>query len=83
MWQHFGSNSEERVPDLVLVFRNYFLGNVQPFNLAKLSEQFISRTAIDIKRDKNLLERGNTYTIKVPLCFSIMKLIIAVDDTTF
>jgi hypothetical protein len=67
MWQHFGENSEERVPDLVVVFKNYFLGNIQPFNLAKLAEQFISRTPIDIKRDKNLLERGNTYTIKVCL----------------
>jgi hypothetical protein len=38
---------------------------VQPINLAKLTEQFLARTAIDIKRDNNLLERGNTYTLKV------------------
>ena len=48
----------------VVVFRNYLMG-VQPVNLAKLTEQFLARSPIDIKRDNNLLERGNTYTLKV------------------
>ncbi len=71
MWHHFGINAEERVPDLVIVFKHYFIGNIQPVNLAKLSEQFIARTPINIKREKNILERGDTYTLKV--CYLLIK----------
>ena len=33
--------------------------------MAKLSEQFIWRTAIDMQRENNLEERGDTKTLKV------------------
>jgi hypothetical protein len=43
----------------------YFLLTPQPVNLAKLTEQFIWRTAIDMQREHNADERGDSMTLKV------------------
>ena len=37
----------------------------QASNLAKLTEQFIWRTAIDMERENNIEERGDSKTLKV------------------
>ena len=65
MWHHFGSSPEERAHDLINVFRHYFNHDVQATNLAKLTEQYIWRTAIDLEREHNLDAKGDTKTLKV------------------
>ena len=65
MWHHFGDYAEERAHDLVHMYRNYFNNDIQPTNLAKLTEQYIWRTPIDMMRENNIIERGDTKTLKV------------------
>lgn len=64
MWHHFGV-VEERAHDLTNTFRHYFSNDVNAKNLAKLAEQYIWRTAIDIERENNMDAKGDTHTIKV------------------
>ena len=65
MWHHFGSSPEERAHDLINIYRHYFNHDVQPQNLAKLAEQYIWRTGIDLKREHNSDLKGDTQTLKV------------------
>ena len=65
MWHHFGASSLERAHDLVNVYRHYFSNDLQASNLAKLTEQYIWRNAIDIEREANLDGKGDTKTLKV------------------
>ena len=65
MWHHFGSAPEERAHDLLSVYRHYFNNDVQPKNLAKLTEQYIWRQAIDLERENNFDLKGDTKTLKV------------------
>ena len=65
MWHHFGASPEERAHDLVSVYRHYFNNDVQPKNLAKLTEQYIWRDAIDMERENNMDAKGDTKTLKV------------------
>ena len=67
MWHHFGDYAEERAHDLVHMYRNYFTNDIQAANLAKLTEQYIWRTPIDMMRENNIIERGDTKTLKVDL----------------
>jgi len=53
------------------MYRNYFTNDIQPTNLAKLTEQYIWRTAIDMQRENNIIERGDTKTLKVRMPESI------------
>jgi hypothetical protein len=64
MWHHFGDYAEERAHDLVHMYKNYFSNDTQPSNLAKLTEQFIWRTAVNIERENNITERGDSKTLK-------------------
>ena len=65
MWHHFGSSPEERAHDLINVFRHYFNNDLQASNLAKLTEQYIWRPAIDLEREHNMDLKGDTKTLKV------------------
>jgi len=67
MWHHFGDYAEERAHDLVHMYKNYFNNDVKPSNLAKLAEQYIWRSAINMQRENNIEERGDTQTLKVPV----------------
>jgi len=67
MWHHFGTSPEERAHDLVSVYRHYFNNDVQPKNLAKLTEQYIWRDAIDMERENNMDAKGDTKTLKIPV----------------
>jgi len=67
MWHHFGTGAEYRSQDLISVYQHYFSNDVQGKNLAKLTEQYIWRTAIDIYRDDNLEGKGDTKTLKIPI----------------
>ncbi|CAB4055035.1 unnamed protein product [Lepeophtheirus salmonis] len=65
MWHHFGYNPAERPSDLTNVFKHYFENDVQPVNLAKLCEQYIWRTQINIDRDislQNITNNNNNTT---------------------
>lgn len=65
IWHHFGYYPEERAHDLFSQYKHYFGQDVQPANLAKLAEQFIWRNAIDIDRENNMEQKGDTKTLKV------------------
>ena len=65
MWHHFGNGVHVGAHDLINVFRHYFNHDVQASNLAKLTEQYIWRTAIDLERELNLDAKGDTKTLKV------------------
>jgi len=67
MWHHFGANPEERAHDLLSVYRHYFNNDVQAKNLAKLTEQYIWREAIDLERENNMDAKGDAKTLKVPV----------------
>ncbi|XP_040564561.2 protein NDRG3 [Lepeophtheirus salmonis] len=65
MWHHFGYNPAERPSDLTNVFKHYFENDAQPVNLAKLCEQYIWRTQINIDRDislQNITNNNNNTT---------------------
>ena len=66
MWHHFGNAAELRSHDLVSVYQHYFSNEVQGKNLAKLTEQYIWRTAVDIYRNDNFEGKGDTKTLKIP-----------------
>jgi hypothetical protein len=66
LWHHFGYNPEERSLDLVNSYRHYFSNDIRnPANLAKLAEQYIWRTAINMDRETNINQKGDTKTLKV------------------
>ena len=65
MWHHFGNGAHVGAHDLINVFRHYFNHDVQASNLAKLTEQYIWRNAIDLERELNLDAKGDTKTLKV------------------
>lgn len=65
MWHHFGYSADERVHDLAVVYQDYFNHDLHAKNLAKLTEQYIWRTAVNLERDENQLSRGDTKTLKV------------------
>jgi hypothetical protein len=46
------------------MYRKYFLSKVDPDNLAKLVEQYNWRPAIDMHRDENVLQLGDSHTLK-------------------
>jgi hypothetical protein len=51
----------------ISVYQHYFNTDVQPSNLAKLTEQYIWRTIIDLEREINLDARGDAKTLKLPV----------------
>ena len=65
LWHHFGFCPEERAHDLVSMYRHYFSQDIEPTNLAKLTEQYIWRTAVEIDRENNMEQKGDTRTLKV------------------
>lgn len=67
LWHHFGFSPEERAHDLVSMYRHYFSQDIEPTNLAKLTEQYIWRTAVEIDRENNMEQKGDTRTLKVPI----------------
>ena len=67
MWHHFGTGAETRSQDLISAYQHYFSNEVQGKNLAKLTEQYIWRTAVEIYRDDNLEGKGDTKTLKIPI----------------
>jgi len=81
MWHHFGSSPEERAHDLINVFRHYFNNDLQASNLAKLTEQYIWRSAIDLEREHNMDLKGDTKTLKVPVLNVVGSYSPFVDET--
>ncbi|TRY62533.1 hypothetical protein TCAL_06292 [Tigriopus californicus] len=67
LWHHFGYAPDERAHDLVNMYKHYFSQDLTAANLAKLSEQYIWRTAIDIDREHNMDQKGDTKTLKIPV----------------
>lgn len=67
VWHHFGDYAEDRAHDLVHMYKNYFNNDIQASNLAKLTEQFIWRTGLNLQRENNIEERGDASTLKVPV----------------
>ena len=70
LWHHFGSYSDNSAHDLIQVYKHYFSNELQAANLAKLTEQYIWRQPVDIKRDNNIEGKGDTHTLKVWNFFS-------------
>ena len=64
MWHHFGYGCDERAHDLYSMYKHYFNQDIQASNLAKLIEQYIWRTAIDIDRENNMDQKGDAKTLK-------------------
>merc|ERR1719322_966339 len=54
LWHHFGAYADERAHDLVNMYKHYFNNEVNAGNLARLTEQWIWRKAVDIHRDNNM-----------------------------
>jgi len=67
LWHHFGAYADERAHDLVNHYKHYFGNEVNAVNLARLTEQWIWRKAVDIKRETNFEGQGDTQTLKVPV----------------
>ena len=65
VWHHFGDDLSERSCDLVNMYKKYFMTKIHPDNLAKLVEQYNHRSAIAIQRDENIIQKGDSYTLKV------------------
>ena len=65
VWHHFGDDWSERSCDLVNMYKKYFVTKIHPDNLAKLVEQYNHRSAIAIQRDENIIQKGDSYTLKV------------------
>ena len=66
LWHHFGDFTDERAHDLVNMYKKYFMTKIHPDNLAKLVEQFNWRPMVNRKRDENVLQLGDSHTLKVP-----------------
>ena len=66
VWHHFGDDLSERSCDLVNMYKKYFMTKIHPDNLAKLVEQFNWRPMVNMKRDENVLQLGDSHTLKVP-----------------
>lgn len=81
LWHHFGYYPEERAHDLVSMYRHYFSQDIEPSNLAKLTEQYIWRTAVDIDRENNMEMKGDTKTLKVPILNLVGSQSPFVDET--
>ena len=81
LWHHFGPAPEERAHDLVSMYKHYFSQDIQPSNLAKLAEQFIWRPAINIDRENNMDQKGDTRTLKVPVLNLVGAYSPFVDET--
>jgi pimeloyl-ACP methyl ester carboxylesterase len=81
MWHHFGNAAESRSHDLVSMYQHYFSNEVQGKNLAKLAEQYIWRTAVDIYRDDNIEGKGDTKTLKIPILNVVGAYSPFVDET--
>jgi len=81
MWHHFGASPDERAHDLVSVYRHYFNNDVQPKNLAKLTEQYIWRDIVDMERENNMDARGDTKTLKIPVLNVVGAYSPFVDET--
>ena len=69
LWHHFGAYADERAHDLVNHYKHYFGNEVNAVNLARLTEQWIWRKAVDIKRETNFEGQGDTQTLKVTISF--------------
>lgn len=52
IWHHFGSSSEERNPDLINIYKNYFSSfKIKPKNLALLLDSYLRRDDIGVDRE--------------------------------
>ena len=65
IWHHFGSSLKNRPQELVEKFKRFLVTRTEPENLAKLVEQYNHRSAIAIQRDENIIQKGDSYTLKV------------------
>jgi pimeloyl-ACP methyl ester carboxylesterase len=81
LWHHFGYEPEARAHDLVSMFRHYFSQDIQSANLAKLTEQYVWRTPIQIDRENNMEQKGDTRTLKVPVLNLVGALSPFVEET--
>lgn len=81
MWHHFGYGTEERAHDLVSTYRHYFSQDLNARNLAKLTEQYIWRTYVDLNREHNVDQKGDTKTLKVPVLNLVGAFSPFVDET--
>ena len=79
MWHHFGDNLPERSCDLIQMYKRYFMTKVDPDNLAKLMEQYNWRSLVSIHRDDNVLQIGDSHTIKVQIGLIIVAFSLALD----
>ena len=80
MWHHFGVYAEERAHDLVNVYKHYFSNDLHAGNLARLTEQWIWRKAVDIKRENNFEGHGDAQTLKVPSSYMHELLLFSIPD---
>lgn len=81
IWHHFGSYSDDRAHDLIQVYKHYFSNELHASNLAKLTEQYVWRKAVDIKRENNMEGKGDAQTLKVPVLNIVGALNPFVDET--
>ena len=81
LWHHFGSDPDSRAHDLVAMYKHYFSQDIQPVNLAKLTEQYVWRPAVDIDREHNMDQKGDTRTLKIPVLNLVGAFSPFVDDT--
>lgn len=78
MWHHFGSSPDDRAHDLINVYRHYFNQDLNATNLAKITEQYIWRLAINIDRD---VLGTDANTLKVPVLNVVGAYSPFVDET--
>ena len=65
IWHHFGISLKGRPQELLQKFKKFIVTRTEPENMAKLMEQFNLRSPIDIHRDENIIQKGDSYTLKV------------------
>ena len=75
IWHHFGHNSEARAHDLINTYKHYFSSEMNAANMAKLAEQYIWRQAINMDRETNVDQKGDTKTLKVRYQFGLYVLV--------
>jgi len=81
LWHHFGYDTDSRAHDLISMYRHYFSQDILSANLGRLVQQFNWRKAIDIDREHNLDQKGDTKTLKMPVLNLVGALSPFIDET--
>ncbi|XP_076181945.1 misexpression suppressor of KSR 2 isoform X1 [Ptiloglossa arizonensis] len=81
MWHHFGRDMEDRNPDLVQVYKNYFERHVNPTNLGLFIDSYVRRMDLNITREIDPIRKKEGLTLGVPVINITGALSPHVDDT--